>query len=227
MDEIRVKEANGEAQANETSNIETAGKQKRILLTQESLDVATFAAKNQYEHVLNTLHITDDYVEATDSYLVVRLHHTDYNPDCFPETPGESFTDKTDFLVRSEDVKKITIPKGTQYPTLAHACLTRENETVLSHTTDLASMQTVRLKPVQKEYPNTDGFFEPREGEVSFTVDARLLKPLLDYVIRFTKRSHKCPITFYVLGDLEPIRFSFELPNGQSGGGAVMPMRNP
>lgn len=86
-------------------------------------------------------------------------------------------------------------------------------------------MQTVKIRPREGEYPKTDIFLaEPTDG-IKFAVDGKLLKTIVDYVTKAMKDSVSCPIVFHVVDSSSPIRFSFELLNGQKGVGAIMPVR--
>lgn len=110
-------------------------------------------------------------------------------------------------------------------PILANACLSFDDDSVLISTTDLGSMQTVKVKPKECQYPDTEEFLKPRENELKFAIDAKLLKIIADYVIKVSKGKGSSPIVFSFVNDCSHIRFSFETDDGQRGEGAVMPMR--
>jgi hypothetical protein len=87
-------------------------------------------------------------------------------------------------------------------------------------------MQTNKIRPIEIEYPNTDQFLgEEPEGGITFAIDAKLLKILTDYLNKVEKEREVIQIVFHVVDPSSPIRFSFELSNGQRGEGALMPMR--
>jgi hypothetical protein len=86
-------------------------------------------------------------------------------------------------------------------------------------------MQTIKIRPVDTEYPETDQFLKEPEGGITFAVNVKLLKILTDYLNKVEKESQVVKIVFNVADPSSPIRFSFELSNGQRGEGALMPMR--
>lgn len=107
----------------EKESIETGGKPegetqytpKRILLSQASLDAVVFASNEESRYNLNSLHVTDKYVEASNGYMLLRLYHNGYNPEDFPVTPGKEFPEKVDLVLPKEDLKKVSIPKKSVY----------------------------------------------------------------------------------------------------------------
>jgi hypothetical protein len=166
-------------------------------------------------------------VEATEGHILLRLYHEEADPDEFPDTPGQYFQNGVDCVLPSEDVKKVVIPKKVgSLPILKNACLTQENGAILVSTTDLSIMQTNKIRPLEIEYPDTDQFLgEESEGGITFAIDAKLLKILTDYLNKVEKERSAIQVFFHVVDSGSPIRFSFELSNGQRGEGALMPMR--
>ena len=222
-DEERLVEEKSEE---EKVEIKEKSKPKRVLLSQASLEVTAFACKDQSRYGLNGLHITDKFVEATEGHILLRLYHEEVDPDNFPDTPGEYFQSGLNCVLPAEDLKKVAVPKKVgSFPILKNACLTQDNGAILVSTTDLSSMQTVKIRPLETEYPDTDQFLKEPEGGITFAVDAKLLKILTDYLNKVEKERDVISIVFHVVDPGSPIRFSFELSNGQRGEGVLMPMR--
>jgi len=219
-------EINEEKSEEEKAEVKEEKKPKRILLSHASLEVTAFACKDQSRYGLNGLHITDKYVEVTEGHILLRLYHEEVDSDEFPDTPGQYFQNGVDCVLPSEDVKKVVIPKKVgNLPILKNACLTQENGAILVSTTDLSIMQTNKIRPIEIEYPDTDQFLKEPEGGITFAVDAKLLKILTDYLNKVEKEKDVVKVVFNVVDPGSPIRFSFELSNGQRGEGALMPMR--
>jgi hypothetical protein len=209
----------------EGEKTEEEKKPKRILLSHASLEVTAFACKDQSRYGLNGLHITDKYVEATEGHILLRLYHEGADSDDFPITPGEKFQNGLNCVLPVNDIKKVVIPKKVSLPILKNACLSKEDGAILVSTTDLSSIQTIKMRPVDAEYPDTDQFLKEPEGGITFAVNAKFLKILTDYLNKVEKEREVTQIVFHVVGPSSPIRFSFELSNGQRGEGALMPMR--
>jgi len=204
---------------------------KKLLLNKQSLEMVAFASKNQSRYHMNSLHVTKDYVEATNGHILVRLSHPKTaDPDEFPVTPGEPF-DKIDFILPVESIKGIKIPPKIRLPILANACLSKEGEMVSVSTTDLDIMQTAKVRPVDGEFPDTEQFIDKNIDEEEgnewkmFTFNADNLKLLANYVSRQNGRE-QIPITFWIKDPEGPIHFRFKFSDAeQEGRGVLMPMK--
>lgn len=204
---------------------------KRLLLNKASLEVVAFASKNQSRYNTNSLHVTKDYVEATDGHILVRLSHPKTaDPDEFPVTPGEPF-DKTDFILPIESIKGVKIPAKIQLPILANACLSKEGEMISISTTNLDIMQTAKVKPIDTEFPDTEQFIDQSIDKETdnewrmFTINSDVLKLLANYVSKRNGRE-EIPITFWIKDPNGPVHFRFRFTDTeQEGRGVLMPMK--
>lgn len=205
---------------------------KKLLLNKQSLEMVAFASKNQNRYHTNALHVTKDYVEATDGRILVRLSHPKTaDPDGFPVTPGEPF-DKIDFMLPAGNIKGIKIPAKPFLPILLNACLSKEGEMISISTTDLEVMQTAKIRPIDGEFPDTeqsiDKSIDKEENNEwkMFTFNSDNLKILANYVSGRNGRE-QIPITFWIKDPEGPVHFRFKFSDaGQEGRGVLMPMRS-
>lgn len=203
---------------------------KKLLLNKSSLEIIVFASKEQKRYNLNSLHVTKDYVEATDGSILVRLSHPKGDPDEFPITSGEPF-DKIDFALPIESIKGIKIPTKSPLPILLNSCLSKEGEAINISTTNLDTMQTVKIRSVDGEFPDTepiiDKSIDDKENNwLMFTLNSDTLKILTNYVSKQNGKPN-IPITFWVKNSDGPIHFRFRFfDTEQEGRGVLMPMKN-
>lgn len=198
----------------------------KLLLTQASIDVVAFGASEESRYHFNAIHITNEYVQATDGHMLVRVTHPKMNADDYPETPGSGFEEAINCIIARGDLKSLKIPKKSPLPILQHVCLSQENGNILLTTGDLSAMQTLKIHPVDADYPETDQVI-PEKGGLCFSVDAKLLKVICDYVAKQSPKDKPAQLTFYVTeNDGCPIRFEFSVNGGdQQGMGVLMPLR--
>ncbi len=213
----------------ELNEIEAKVPKRKLLLNKASLEISIFAAKGRLEY-RNCLHVTKDYVEATSGPILVRLSHPKFDPDEFPATPGEGF-DEIDFLLPIEGVKKVKLPAKMVLPILLNACLSKEGEMIDVSTTDLAETTQVKIRPIEKEFPDTEQIIdksidvEENNKWKMFTLNSDILKTLVNYVSKRNGRDD-IPITFWVKDPEGPVHFRFRFSDTeQDGRGVLGPMR--
>ncbi|MCL6578016.1 MAG: hypothetical protein K6T73_01335 [Candidatus Bathyarchaeota archaeon] len=205
-------------------------KPKKLLLNQYSLNLVTFARSDENLSHLDGIHVINEYTEATDGYILVRLTNPNLDPNEFPETPGYGFEEKINYILPKDDLKNVKPVKKSSYSILSHVCLSHENGMVLLSTTDLSSMQTVKVRPTDAQYPETENVIDnsiedPNDKSwIKFSLDAHLLKKLCDYVSKTSK--NLAPITFWVKDGESALQFKFRISEtAQEGRGIIMPCR--
>jgi hypothetical protein len=202
---------------------------KKLLLNKSSLEMVVFTSKRDCQHHTNSLHITEKFVEATDQQILVRLSHPKADPDEFPLSPGEPF-DTIDFMLQNESLKGIKIPMKRNLPILSNACLSKEGEMISISTTDLQTMQTIKIKPEEGEFPDSEPVLdksidnENNKDWKMFTINSDILKTLANYISKRNGREDN-PITFWIKEPTGPIHFRFKfIDTEQEGRGVLMPM---
>lgn len=213
------------------SKIIVKGPKKKLLLNKSSLGIIAFASKEQSKYHINSLHVVKDYVEATDGYILVRLSHPKADPDEFPVTPGDPF-DKINFALPIESIKRVKIPIKVHVPILLNACFSKEKNMTNISTTNFEIMQTVKIRPIDGEFPDTEPIVDKSIDDEKnnqwkmFTLNSDILKILANYVSRQNGRDN-IPITFWVKDPEGPIHFRFRFSDtDQDGRGVLMPMKN-
>ncbi|MDP1813221.1 MAG: hypothetical protein Q8K92_02110, partial [Leadbetterella sp.] len=211
----------------EIGTIETKELKKKLLLNKSSLDVVEFASKEQNRYpAIKGLHITENFVEATNGQILIRLSHPKFaDPDDFPVTPGEPF-DEINFILLNESLKGIKVPTKIHLPILSNVCLSKEGEMINVSTTDLQTMRTVKIKPEEGEFPDTENFLdksidiENNDEWKMFTVNSDLLKTLANYVSKRDGRD-QIPITFWFKDPVGPVHFRFRFSDTEQDGRGV------
>ncbi len=209
-------------------------KKSRRLLTQADLDVVKFFGTKEKtsRYMLQYLHITEERVEATDGKILCQLSASMADPDEFPATDGEGFTEKPNILIPSDALSKIKLPTKIVLPILRHVCLTKNGEKTVLHVNDLVSPQANELRlpdAAEGEFPETESVIPKIENEnaIEFTLDARILNQLTDFVCKNQKGP--APVTFRILKTFtrdEGILFTFRLSETeQDGSGVIMPIK--
>ncbi len=204
---------------------------KKLLLNKQSLGMIVFASKEVSRNNVHSLHLTKDYVEATTGTICVRLSHPKGDIDDFPVAPGEPF-DKIDFMIPIDSLNGIKIPMKTHLPILSNACLSKEGEMISISTTNLETMQTVKVRPIDGEFPGTEQIFdksidiEENNEWKMFTLNSDLLKIIANYVSK-QNGVENIPITFWIKNPDEPTHFRFRFSDTeQEGRGVLMAMRD-
>ncbi|MEM5872223.1 MAG: hypothetical protein QW051_05110 [Candidatus Aenigmatarchaeota archaeon] len=190
---------------------------KKVLLSKASLDLVKFASKDYCRGVLRGLHLTEQYTEVSDGHILVRLPH-DVRALFLP-------LKRLNVVLDKEDIEKVKLPEKLDNETLY---IEEEKDQFVLVLSNSKKTQKIKVRTINGEYPETDYFFKEREGEVKVVLDANLLKPLVDYVIKHNdpKKKTTNPIAFYVYKSDYHVRFRFKTKDNQIGEGAIMPMRD-
>lgn len=177
-------------------------------------DISGFASTNNDTRlILCGVHFTEQYTEATDGTIAVRVPYLDED--------GETGASLEDCVVPSN-----IIEQSLAISEKAKVCVSTEQsgETVFARS---GKRQEVVIRGETVEtiipYPKTDKIFEVPEPKMKITIGFELLGRLCDYL-----RKHGCEangITFCLTGELDSVTFTGVLKDGRKIKGVLMPWR--
>ena len=155
-----------------------------MFLTKEHLRTVECASTDPNRLGLTGLHITPDYVEATDGHLLVRKHvEKKFKEEDYP--PIQGIGRGTEILMScildKNGIKKAMqmIKPNKHIPILSCAFLSEEdtnkNGKAVFAATDLETVQICQVKKIEAQYPTMDDAFPTDPDRYCVAVDPKIL----------------------------------------------------
>jgi len=152
-----------------------------MLLSKEHLEVVKAASTDATQPALQNLHVTSEYVEATDGQNAIRkyINHEFPNDGDFPKIDGVGYTTEPleECLLPKASVNKLIKAMGrnnSTLPILSNVLLSEAGSNKNRHAvfamTDLDVHQIIKIRKFEGEYPNVNGVF-PEGRPVQVAVD--------------------------------------------------------
>jgi DNA polymerase III sliding clamp (beta) subunit (PCNA family) len=190
-----------------------------------------FTSRDETRAMLTGVRITSQYVEATDSYKLVRITPKgSMSQEDFPRFPDGSPATGTiserGILVDAKALKRSlrNVPKARRsLPILSRIAVKPSGNHVLLTTTDLnlTSSETSRL--IEGAFPEIDKHLPSDEPTSTITFSAEFLKQVAKAFQDFG--GSKAIVTVDVFSELKPARFSATDDEGTEMVAILMPVR--
>lgn len=219
-----------------TTAIETtpAAETTAPVLLDATCNITAFASTNPTRYAIQGIHVTREYVEASDEKMLIRVPLPKVDPAEFPPTtaPAEFTPDQIlpvkpllEALKSAKDARKTCSLPICAMVRLSSSPAVGEKPAKLHLTTsDLENERTVASNPIDGQYPNVDRVIPTAEPKLSITLSADLLIEIAKYAIAHGEGANH-GIRFDFLDNTDPVRFSINLPDGRKTTGVLMPMR--
>jgi hypothetical protein len=210
-----------------------ASKKTGRLLSQAELGLAVFASKEAHKPNLNTIHVTNDYTEATDGHFACRVAKDNMDPDEFPviENTGSDFEGKIDVCIPTEVLKGLKAPKKVSLPIFTYAKLTTGEKQHYLTSTDLTSTSITPIQKNDMEYPKVDQVLPNISNGIQIGLNVDLLGTIVGYAKKYGAKA----VMFTIPKNFDnttPVEFEAKLSNsglgsqdGQTAKGIIMPFR--
>ena len=178
----------------------------------KACDISGYASTDTSRFVITHVHLREDFLEATDGRMMVRIP--------YPPTATDETVDRKglDAMVPALTVKKALRDAGKAGVVDAHV-----NGAV---SLIVPGGVTHKAEKVDGQYPQTDKVWPGKEPTFSITLAAELLAKLAEHAAKHGKRNGTCTgIRFDFTADCEAVRFSYALGPDRQATGVLMPMR--
>lgn len=195
---------------------------KPVLIDSKTLALVHVASDDPTRDVINGIHVTQDYAEATDGRKLIRLNNAKLPcADDFPEVAGvpDGLAD-SGVVIRTELAKDLAkdIPKKVQLPVQGTARIASEvigegidatRRVVATTIKNLSSPLTRKADDPTDEhrtYPNCDVVLEglPSEPKAVIALSPKHLKDICEFAIKAEIDSLK----FAVADELSPVKIT-------------------
>jgi DNA polymerase III sliding clamp (beta) subunit (PCNA family) len=166
-------------------------------------DLTPFASRDETRYVLNGIHFTPEYTEATDGRMLARLAY-----------PANSTPPDSDFIIPTDDIKQAF--KSSKSVDVTPNCTVA---------TLVSGKSTVTAELIPQNYPNTKQVWPKDDSDVTLTIG--LQASLVERIAHYCAGLSKDPvcITFQFRGDCGTVVWSAPLQDGRKVTGLLMPMR--
>lgn len=207
------------------------------VLLDAACNVAAFASTDPKRYVINGVHVTREYAEATDGKMLIRVPLPKTDPAEFPPTTAPSeFAPGQILLVKPLlEALKSAKDAGRSCPLPICAMVRLSSSPAVGEkpaklhltTSDIDNERTIVVKPIEGSYPNVNQAIPTAEPKFSITLSADLLAEIAKYAIAHgqSDKHDNHGIRFDFLDSTDPVRFSINLPDGRKTTGVLMPMR--
>ncbi len=200
------------------------------LLNKANLELAELTEKDS-SRGLDVIRVTEDFTEATDGKVLVRVGLPNEDADDYPVIDGVPRNGgNPDVLIRQDQASALAkaIVRRTTLPILQHAVVAVDGDKVIAATTDLEKqtiLPTAGELRVNGNYPETDVLIPPEDRPaVKVPVNAKILLSVLKYIVKHTEYPHQ--ITIEVpMKTTEALRLTTKTRHGQPVMALVMPRR--
>ena len=183
------------------------------------------------------LHVTNNYTEATDGHIAVRVEAMKQDPSDMPGCPGEinqsPIEEDFSVIISKDNAVKLlkSLPKS-RLPAIDQKTWVYSNdkEMIGFSMTDLESWTPLILRKEEAKFPDIDACL-PKENKQGFeiTLDANILSKLANFYASNCKNSIKLIFHKQENGDPDPqgiIMFQGETEDDQTVSSLLMPMSN-
>lgn len=207
------------------------------LLAPDQAGVAAFASKDETRSNVTRVHLTNEYAEATNGHILMRVPKSEIDPADFPQKDGVALGNPLPpdgVLLDPEAIKRVQAarPKRSAIPILDYLAVGHvngsQNEAILT-ATDLETVSAARVPQTGTRFPDADKVIPSTEGRIYINVNAHYLKALAEYAIKFGGKAHSEVCLWIDPKDSEnqAIRIEVELAEGYGrvAVGALMPVK--
>lgn len=193
-------------------------------------DITSFASTDSARYVLNGVHCTQDYTEACDGMLLIRVPYATIPAGDFPPVKAAG-PELKDCIIPSkaivESIKNAGRNSTLPVLNMVHVSTNGDDRATLA-TTDLDNERTLRPKLIEGKYPDTEQVIPVWAPTLTISLGAELLATIAAYAKKHGKDGDAkggSAINLEFKDTLSPCRFSITLEDGRKATGVLMPMR--
>lgn len=210
-------------------------KTRQPLLPKYLKAIGAFFSKDETRPILTTVHLTNDYVVATDSYRLVKITYEGMGAQDFPKIGGQlpmegtldrdaaNIDGKTFIKALSSIPAKPRGWKKGALPVLHNVAVMGETDhTVSFGVTDLDQSTIFVARKVEGTFPPYEDLMAGiPEAKAAVAVDAKFLQEMAKAVLDFGGKH----VTISVASSLKPVKFTASNDQGGTFTGLQMPVR--
>lgn len=184
------------------------------------------------------LHVTNNYTEATDGHIAVRVEALKQGPEDMPGCPGKfdqsPIEEDFNVMISRDNAAKLlkSLPKSPALPIIDGKTWVYSNdkEMIGFSMTDLESWNPLIVRKEDAKFPDIDACL-PKEDKQGFeiTLDANILSKLANFYASNCKNSIKLIFHKDENGGMDPsgiIMFQGETEDQQAVSSLLMPMKS-
>jgi DNA polymerase III sliding clamp (beta) subunit (PCNA family) len=190
--------------------------------------IERFFSTDETRPIFTGVHVTDTYIEATDSYRLARIDLDGAAPEDFPRINDAdplpvSAIAGTVLAGKAFIAALKAIPKRRTIPILHHAAIVGTTDgTVTLATTDLDTASSVAIRTIDETYPDTARLM-PRDDDMTaqIALNPSFLKDLAAAFETFADYSE--PVTLTLYGSRKPLKATMRDGDGRTMTALLMP----
>lgn len=209
--------------------IESAPAVRHPKLIDAANEITAFASTETSRCVLNGLHFTENYTEACNGGMLIRVPYSLLEASEFPPVKAAG-PELKDCIIPSAAIKESIKNAGNNnsLPVLntVHVSTNGDARATLA-TTDLDNERTLRPKLIEGDYPKTDQVIPDFVPTVAISLGADYLAVIANYARKHAKGGGAGgpAVNLEFADGTSPVRFSITLADGRKATGVLMPMR--
>lgn len=208
---------------------------KPVLLDKTIRAALEFVSRDETRAVLTGIHITPDYVEATDSYRLVRITHAEgIKPMDYPTGPDSTAPAYSDvppegIIIEASAIKRAlaNMPSRSTLPILNRIALKVDGNYARLSTNDLDCVSAHTTRLIEGTFPDIDALLESYKGkplgsEVAF--NHQFMQSAMK-AFGYFFGGYGQPVSLTCRGELTPFLLEAKNSSGQTMIALQMPVR--
>lgn len=190
-------------------------------LIDKANDIGGFSSSDETREVLRGVHFTENFTEATDGRVIIRVPYPAQHVDDHPVKGSDKLGD---VIVPSEAIKRALgdAHKNSRLPVLETVRVSNDGDgCVVLGATDLDTEVRSRVRVGQ--YPNTDTVIPSGEFKTTILLSPDYLGAICAYASEHIRSGYGLKIE--TNGPVDPVKITFPLKDGRGVLVVLMPMR--
>lgn len=208
---------------------------KPVLLDRTVRAALEFVSRDETRQVLTGVHITPDYVEATDSYRLVRITHAEgIKPMDYPTGPESTAPAYSDvppegIIIDAAAIRRAlaNMPRKSMLPILNRIAIKVDGNYARLSTNDLDCVSAHTTRLIEGKFPDVDALLEsyahkPLGNEVAF--NHQFMQQAMK-AFGYFLTGDRVPVSLTCRGELQPFILEAKNSSGQTMIALQMPVR--
>jgi hypothetical protein len=197
-----------------------------IVIDRAQADAVEFASKEVGRGAIESVRVTPEYVEATNSHILVRVPSCGLPVEEYPEVAGAGTEELTEALIKADTLRKAikALPKRGHLPVLECLHIGRQNGNFTVTATDLESPTVLSQKAEESRFPDTEAVIPMADLPVTIGFSADLLGSICKWATRHGDGGRN-PIAFQIRSPEDGARLTVNMRDGRTAVFVIMPVR--
>ena len=200
------------------------------MLSKDNLKIVNFAGNEETpREEIKGLYISPKETCATDGFLLARVQTSKLDRLEIPEFEGKkaNFDFKPFILPRGEAEKLLKIfPKSANFPMLEHIFLLKQTpDQVEFGLTDLDSLNIVKCRTIQEEFPNYKPILERKGRHIKISLNIDFLFKISKFLKEFIDNPSRAVELQIPVEKDKPVHFLAEKKDGKKAQIVLMPIK--